>query len=950
MNKEQNFDDIKVNVDNLMIDMNGVFHNSAQKIYEYGNFKPNPRLLCGNKPRKKKYGINTQLKLFEDVCQTIEKIFKIVKPEKRLILCVDGPAPLSKQNQQRQRRFRSAMEQSDDSPFNSNCITPGTKFMDYLTKYIDWYIRKRINEDSSWRNVQVIFSNEKAPGEGEHKCLRKHTKILMWNGTIKNVEEIKVGDKVIGDDGNPRVVTSLVSGEEEMYEVIQNNAENYTVNKNHILSLQIANHKYIYWNEKKDGWIVSYYDRFTNKYRKKKFSVRNIQDNYSIVKTNGNIRNINKEESYFEALNFLNTIPDNNVLDISVTDYLKLTKNTQKKLYGFRCSKVNWPKKDVKINPYILGLWLGNSRIYTTDDEIVEFLNNKYFEKYDSKLHSNSKHNIYDIIEILKSYNLIKKKHIPIEYIVNDEQVRLEILAGIIDSDDSVTKEKQIIHIYQSSENKKLVDDIVYLARSLGFSLKLRMKNLYNKYDEEKKTSKFYKIIIYGKLQRIPNLIKNKKCCTSLTVENKNHSMVTDKLKKYIKVKSVGKDKYYGFNTDGNHRFLLGDFTVTHNCIQFIRYYGNRDETYCINGLDADLIMLALGTHITNFYILREDLYDSRNEFFCVDIGAVRTELVNELRWKEHKYKFDSITAINDFIFLCFMVGNDFLPHIPSIEIIEQGIELILEVYKETGTSYGHITETIAGQVKFQTKPLSIFLGTIGQHEKNNFEHKMRKKESFFPDPLLEGACVQNEGKWNIDIEKYKKEYHKTCFPESTDEEILCHAYFEGMQWVLSYYTRGVPNWKWHFPYHYAPCASTLAKYTNTFKFPSYGRTIPSTPFQQLLCVLPPKSANLIPEPLCRLLTDNHSPLKEYCPEEFKIDISGKRKEWEGIVILPMVDFNMVRKCYLEILNKVSNNELKRNLTGRSFVYEYVPSLSNTFHSYYGDIEKCCVRIVMIDL
>lgn len=554
--KGQDLPSKNVNIDNLMIDMNGIFHNSAQKIYEYGNGKPNPRLLLRRpKNYKKPTGLNAQIKLFQDVCQTVEDLFKIVRPKKRLILCVDGPAPISKQNQQRQRRFRSAKEAEKDAPFNSNVITPGTKFMDYLSKYIDWYIRKRINEDPAWRNVQVIFSNEKAPGEGEHKVLN------------------------------------------------------------------------------------------------------------------------------------------------------------------------------------------------------------------------------------------------------------------------------------------------------------------------------------------------------------------------------------------------------------FIRYYGTQEESYCIHGLDADLIMLSLGTHMPKFYILREDLYDRQNEFFCIDIGTIRGKLASELRWKEDKFKFDERTAVNDFIFLCFMVGNDFLPHIPSIEIIENGIELILEVYKEIGTVHGHITQTVDGRVQFLPEPLGVFLCVIGQHEKTNFENKLGSKQSFFPDPLLENSSIQlPNGKWEINIDKYKEDYHNASFPAGTDEEKLCHEYFEGMQWVLSYYTRGVPNWKWHFKYHYAPPASVLALHAKTFKFPRYGRTIPSTPFQQLLCVLPPKSAYLIPEPLCQLLTDENSLLKEYCPEDFDIDISGKRKEWEGIVILPMVDFKLVRECYLKILDKVDKQDLKRNVMVRSVAYEYIPTLTGFFHSYYGNIERCCVRTVMIDL
>lgn len=970
MRKGQNFEDIRVDVDNFMIDMNGVFHNSAQKIYEYGNFKPKSRLLQFNKHKHK--GLQTQVKLFEDICETIDKLFKIVNPKKRLILCVDGPAPLAKQCQQRQRRFRSAMEQADDAPFNSNCITPGTKFMDYLSKYIDWYIRKKINEDPFWRKVQIIFSNEKAPGEGEHKCFLVKTPILLWNGMTKAVEDIKVGDQVIGDDGTPRTVTNLVSGYDEMFEIIQTNADNYTVNKHHILSLQIAKHKHIYWNKKDRAWIVGWYDRTNNRYRHKQFSALREREemstkmtdkdktceeyNYTnhIKNNHNNIRFIvqtTKEEALEKAKSFLKTIDDDNVLDISVADYLKLSKNTQSKLYGFRCSGVEWSNQEVNIDPYLLGLWLMDGvstqpTICSMDDEIIQFLT-KYYNKYIKYRICDPKQKKSYIVSLLKKYNLIQNKHIPREYLVNDRKTRLELLAGIIDTDVNVTKEGRLIRISQCLKYKQLVDDIVYLARSLGFCVNVIIADVTHIYNEKKNKGECYQITISGNLNDIPTLIARKKCSPLLT-SGENGS---DKLRTSIEVKPVGRDQYYGFNTDGNHRFLLGDFTVTHNCIQFIRYYGNRDETFCINGLDADLFMLALGTHMPNFYILREDLYDHNNEFFCVDVGQIRGELAEQLRWEENKHKFDPTAAINDFIFLCFMVGNDFLPHIPSIEIMEHGIELILEVYRETGTAYGHITRSVRGRVQFLPKPLGVFLGTIGQHEKTNFENKLYKKESFFPDRLLESCAIQtSEGKWVVDINKYKTDYHIASFPVGIDEEKLCHEYFEGMQWVLSYYTRGVPNWKWHFAYHYAPCASTLAKYSDTFKFPCYGRTIPSTPFQQLLCVLPPKSADLLPEPLCRLLIDEKSPLKKHCPDNFKIDLSGKRKEWEGIVILPMVDFNLVRECYLNSLNQIDNKELKRNITGRSFVYEYIPGLPGIFRSYYGNIDRCHVRLVLIDL
>jgi 5'-3' exoribonuclease 1 len=156
--------------------MNGVFHNSAQKVYKYGNYKINPRLF--DKSRQKPNARLQQLQMFQDVCSTVEELFHIVKPKKNLVLCVDGTAPIAKQNQQRQRRFRSSAESTEESPFDTCCITPGTVFMDHLSKYIDWYIKKRISEDQRWGNIQVIFSNEKCPGEGEHKLINS----TLWKG------------------------------------------------------------------------------------------------------------------------------------------------------------------------------------------------------------------------------------------------------------------------------------------------------------------------------------------------------------------------------------------------------------------------------------------------------------------------------------------------------------------------------------------------------------------------------------------------------------------------------------------------------------------------------------------------------------------------------------------------------------------------------------------------
>ena len=131
----EDFETEKIEIDNLCIDMNGVIHYCAQKVYQYGNFSRNKNLLRKQHTRN---GLKWQLKFFHEICERIEFLRKIVKPKKRLILCVDGVAGMAKMAQQRQRRFKSAREPGglEHTNFNPINITPGTELMDYLMKYI----------------------------------------------------------------------------------------------------------------------------------------------------------------------------------------------------------------------------------------------------------------------------------------------------------------------------------------------------------------------------------------------------------------------------------------------------------------------------------------------------------------------------------------------------------------------------------------------------------------------------------------------------------------------------------------------------------------------------------------------------------------------------------------------------------------------------------------------
>ena len=386
-----------------------------------------------------------------------------------------------------------------------------------------------------------------------------------------------------------------------------------------------------------------------------------------------------------------------------------------------------------------------------------------------------------------------------------------------------------------------------------------------------------------------------------------------------------------------------------HKAAEYIRKYGSDHESYCFQGMDADLIMLALATHKNNFYILREDPFDISNDYFCINVGGFREDLLSKLRWEDTDVHFDPKSAINDFVFMCFMIGNDFLPHLPCIAIIDGGVEFLIDLYIEVAKNWGHLTLELHHKIFFNKKSLAKFLEEVGTFEKDIFEYKLSKKESWFPEEILTNCSQLIEETWNVDIDSYKREYMSKKFPTVSEKEV-CHQYLEGMQWVLSYYTRGVPSWEWTFKHYYAPPASIISKHVDDFKFVKYLPTLPVDPFLQLLCVLPPKSAELLPEELQCVLTDDKYSFTKYCPENFKIDLEGKSREWQGIVILPIIDLQIIKNIYTTVLPKVGRNNTNRNKYGKSTVYLYDESYSNTFKSFYGDLENSHVKVKLFNI
>ncbi|WFC96839.1 exonuclease II Exo2 [Malassezia brasiliensis] len=153
--------------DNLYLDMNGIIHNCSHPRDDEATFRI------------------SEEDIFLGIFAYIEHLFSKIRPQKVFFLAIDGVAPRAKMNQQRSRRFRTAQEAKenlekarrrgeaipDSAPFDSNCITPGTIFMQKLSLQLEYFIAKKVSEDANWRNVQVILSGHDTVGEGEHKIM-----------------------------------------------------------------------------------------------------------------------------------------------------------------------------------------------------------------------------------------------------------------------------------------------------------------------------------------------------------------------------------------------------------------------------------------------------------------------------------------------------------------------------------------------------------------------------------------------------------------------------------------------------------------------------------------------------------------------------------------------------------------------------------------------------------
>ncbi|GMN44246.1 hypothetical protein TIFTF001_013438 [Ficus carica] len=399
---------------------------------------------------------------------------------------------------------------------------------------------------------------------------------------------------------------------------------------------------------------------------------------------------------------------------------------------------------------------------------------------------------------------------------------------------------------------------------------------------------------------------------------------------------------------------------------------------HCLYGLDADLIMLALTTHEIHFSILREDIrrpdffsknrrdssrmskqdarevfikkmenYISKLKFQFLHVWILREYLAHAMKIPDRTVKADLERLIDDFVLMCLFVGNDFLPHVPSLEISEGAIDLLMEIYKKEFVRMGGY---LTNSFEVNLARMKHILEAVGSHEGGILRKRMQiKRETDVIDQRFSRKRNRNRNKRSVGGElkrsalldsntgvdkiKYgevgwKERYYAEKFEVETEDDRerirrdVVLKYTEGICWVMHYYYQGVCSWQWFYPYHYAPLASDFHGIENLKIEFTLGQ--PFKPLDQLMAVLPSASAHALPLFYRKLMTEASSPLLAFYPTDFELDMNGKRFSWQAICKLPFIDESLLLSEIARVEHTLTDEERQRNRLGFDVLFIHI--------------------------
>lgn len=358
-----------------------------------------------------------------------------------------------------------------------------------------------------------------------------------------------------------------------------------------------------------------------------------------------------------------------------------------------------------------------------------------------------------------------------------------------------------------------------------------------------------------------------------------------------------------------------------HKLFEYIRSYPelHNNTNTVIYGLDADLIMLSIN-HLpitNNIYLFRETPHFIKsintelepNETYLLDIPELSRIITLDMNNNQVLSTEQQKNRIYDYIFLCFFLGNDFMPHFPSVNIRTGGVDKMLNAYKCT---IGGTNENLTDGKKIYWKNVRKLVQFLADNEEEfiKMETKLRdrREKNHIPDITVEDkirkfdAIPVYERSLEKYINPYKKNwqtrYYNSLFNIEIDDkrrQQICVNYLEGLEWTMKYYTTGCPDWRWTYNYNYPPLFIDLIHYIPFFdtEFVENKGENPVSDLVQLCYVLPKKSLPMLPSKLYINLLKHHS---NWYNNDCYFVWAYCKYFWESHVNLPYININELEK------------------------------------------------------
>ena len=377
-----------------------------------------------------------------------------------------------------------------------------------------------------------------------------------------------------------------------------------------------------------------------------------------------------------------------------------------------------------------------------------------------------------------------------------------------------------------------------------------------------------------------------------------------------------------------------------HKLYSYIRDNNLINDNIAVYGLDSDLIMLSIFhlEYSKNIYIFREapeflknsipidSRGDNDNEPHFLDIRLLATSILSNMNC-EHSHA----DRIDDYVFLCFLLGNDFLPHFPAMNIRTHGIDVLLDMYRIYIGRHPDKFLVSRSSGKIYWKNLSLLISEIAkkEHEFLMQEYFVRDKLDYrkFPEttptekeqvfinaPIIyrhdEKYICPSENHWE---DRYYKLLFST-YRKPNHIKPICINYLEGLEWVFKYYTGVCPDWKWKYNYHYPPLFVDLCKYVPHYDTDFLHAILtanskrPFSPYVQLSYVLPNSKLGLLPKDIALFLKTNY---KDLYPDKYDLCWAFCRYLWEAHPLLPEISVDLLEQWDRQFSFWNSDNDKK---------------------------------------